>query len=339
MVNRLDQPDSSTAEAVLRTLLYADVFNFPMTEAEIHHFLIGRAATRGEVRTALDDSPWLARRVERVNGYCAVRGRTATGTQRHDRDRVSSALWPVARRYGRIMAHLPFVRMVALTGALAVRNASHRHDDIDFLLVTVPGRVWIARAFAVALVRLARLWGVSLCPNYVLAETALLQSRQDLFVAHELAQMVPLAGFPIYRAMRAANGWSQAMLPNAWEPFYAEPDARPRGLGRLVQRIGEILLSGPLGDRLEAWEQRRKLRKFQGEWHKPGSAAELDGQRIKGHFNDYGYPALERYQARLECFELAVNGLPHPLAPSPLAERGETNDRKSPSLRAERDLG
>ncbi len=305
MLKDTDQPDSSTDEAILRTLLYADVFSFPMTEAEIHHFLIGHSATRGEIRAALDHSPWLAQRIERVNGYCAVQGRAGTTEHRHRRDTVSKTLWPVARRYGRIMAHLPFVRMVALTGALAMRNASDGGDDIDFLLVTVPGRVWMARAFAVAVVRLARLRGVGLCPNYVLADTALLQARQDLFIAHELAQMAPLAGFPIYRAMREANRWSDALLPNAHQPFYAEEDARPRGLGRLIQRIMELMLSGPIGDRLERWEQRRKLRKFQAESGKPGSSAELDAQRIKGHFNDYGYPALESYYARLEQHGLA----------------------------------
>jgi len=305
MVKYTDRPDSATDEAILRTVLYADVFSFPMTEAEIHQFLIGHSATRDEVRAALDHSPWLAERVERVNGYCAVRGRAETTEHRHRRDSVSRALWPVGRRYGRIMAHLPFVRMVALTGALAMRNASGSDDDIDFLLVTAPGRVWIARAFAVAVVRLARLLGVGLCPNYVLADTALLQSRQDLFIAHELAQMIPLAGFEVYRAMREANRWSDTLLPNAHQPFYAEEDVRPRGLGRLIQRVGEVMLSGPIGDKLEHWEQRRKMRKFQAETDKPGSSAELDEQRIKGHFNDYGYPALESYYARLEDYDLA----------------------------------
>ncbi len=298
-------PDSRAAEAIFRTLLYGDIFSFPMTEAELHHFLIGLSASRRDIRRALDQSAWLAARVERVNGYCAIRERSQTAAERHRRDAASRRLWPLARRYGVILAHLPFVRMVALTGALAMRNADDEQDDIDYLLVTVPGRVWLARAMAVLMVRLARLWGVNLCPNYVLAETALVQSRQDLFIAHELAQMVPLAGLSIYQAMRAANGWSSKMLPNARQPFYQEPDRRPRGLGRAVQWIGELLLSGPFGDALERWEQRRKLRKFSAEASKPGSAAQIDAERVKGHFNDYGYPALEDYRKRLARYALA----------------------------------
>lgn len=310
MTNRdTAQPDSRAAEAIFRTLLYGDIFSFPMTEAEVHHFLIGLSASRSDIRQALDQSVWLAARVERVNGYCAIRERTETAEERHRREAASEHLWPLARRYGVILAHLPFVRMIALTGALAVRNADDEQDDIDYLLVTTPGRVWLARALAVLVVRLARLWGVNLCPNYVLAKTALVQSRQDLFMAHELAQMVPLAGLSIYETMRAANGWSAAMLPNARQPFYQEPDRRPRGLGRAVQWIGELLLSGPLGDALERWEQRRKLRKFSAEASKPGSSAQIDAERVKGHFNDYGYPALDHYRERLARYAL-TEGFP-----------------------------
>src|SRR5687767_14654331 len=150
-------------DAILRTLLYADVFDYPLMLAEIHHYLI--AAPAGDkpapaaIEAALRSSPWLATRVTRVNGYVTLRDREAIGALRDERRRHSAQLWPHARRWGRRLGYLPFVRMVAVTGALAVDN-SPQGDDIDFLLVTVPGRVWLARALAVIVVRLARLRGV-----------------------------------------------------------------------------------------------------------------------------------------------------------------------------------
>lgn len=305
----IDPPDSPAAEAILRTLLYADVFNFPMTEAEIHHFLIGMAASRQEVCETFKGSPWLAERVERINGYCVVRGRAETAELRHERDAASQRLWPVARRYGIWLAHLPFVRMVALTGALSMRNAHGSRDDIDYLLVTKAGRVWTARALAVVIVRLARIIGVGLCPNYVLSEDALAEGRRDIFTAHELAQMIPLAGHDIYEAMREANGWSSKILPNATRPFYEEADHAPRGAGHLLQRMGEWLLGGPWGDALENWERRRKLHKFEAEARKAGASAVLDERHVKGHFNDYGYPTLDHYRTRLQDHALADDSL------------------------------
>jgi hypothetical protein len=304
------QPDSAYGDgtaleqAILRTLLYADVFGFPMNQAEIHHFLIECSASPDEVSQALRHSPWLLERIQQIEGYYVLRGRGDHIAQRQAREIASQALWPVARRYGVLLAHLPFVRMVALTGALAMHNANGLRDDIDYMIVTEPGRVWMARAFAILVVRIVRLLGVGLCPNYVLAETALVQSRQDLFIAHELAQMVPLTGIVIYERMRAANDWSAAMLPNAQGSFYAERDQGPRGLGHLLQRAAEWLLAGRHGDLLENWERRRKERKFNAEAHQPGASAEIDAQRIKGHFKDYGYPTLDQYRALLEEYNL-----------------------------------
>lgn len=299
-----DSPHSPVAEAILRTLLYADVFDFPMTELEIHHFLIGAKATREVVHAALAGSAWLAERISCTGPYYTLRGRVALAETRATRDRAAETLWRAARRYGTILAHLPFVRMVALTGSLAMRNVTGAHDDIDYLILTAPGRVWLTRALIILVVRLARLRGTELCPNYVLAETALVQDQRDLYMAHELAQMVPLAFHDRYRAMCEANAWAAPWLPNATSPYYAEPDRQPRGLGRAVQHIGELLLGGALGGALERWERHRKQRKFGAAHRASPGAAQIDDDRVKGHFQDHGQAILARYRERLTAYRL-----------------------------------
>jgi hypothetical protein len=64
------------------------------------------------------------------------------------------------------------------------------------------------------------------------------------------------------------------------------------------------LLGGRLGDRLENWEYRRKLRRFQSELQTPYSSAKLDDRHVKGHFNDHGHPVLRKYQERLYQYGL-----------------------------------
>ena len=283
--------------AILRTVLYADVFDFPLTVPEIHRYLIGGETTLAAVMTSLETSDWLAARLTRVNGYYAAAGRMEVETKRDSRSAAALRLWRAARFYGRVLAHLPFVRMVAVTGALAMDNA-HPADDIDYMLVTAQGRVWLARASAIVVVRLARLAGARLCPNYLLAETSLNLDRRDLFVAHELAQMVPLAGQELYASMIQANSWTGVFLPNAAPPPRRERDNAPRGVGKWAQRLAEWLLSGKLGDRLENWERRRKLAKFAPQLRQPGSAAALDATQVKGHFNDYGGVTLREYEQR-----------------------------------------
>jgi len=74
---------------------------------------------------------------------------------RKRRAEVAARLWPEAIRCGRSVGRVPFV-MVAVTGALAMDNVDEG-ADLDYLIVTEPGRVWLCRLLIVQLVRLHRL--------------------------------------------------------------------------------------------------------------------------------------------------------------------------------------
>jgi hypothetical protein len=306
-------PPSALEAAILRTVLYADVFNFPLTPAEAHHYLIGQRATLIEVQTVLDCSEWLKERLQPPHpstGYIALRGRESILTERERRHCASQTLFPRAERYGRWLARLPFVRMVALTGALAVGNAHDEDDDLDYLIVTRAGRVWLARAFTVVLVRVTRVWGVHLCPNYVLAETALAQESHDLYIAHEIAQMIPLSGHHLYAQLRALNTWTFQHLPNAHRPYLALRGGEVQGAWKLMQRLLEALLSGKIGGGLEVWEHDRKRQKFAPQLQTPHAHARIDAQHVKGHFNDYGYPTLRKYHEKLIEYGLSSHESP-----------------------------
>ncbi|MBZ0281217.1 MAG: hypothetical protein K8L97_10785 [Anaerolineae bacterium] len=291
--------------AILRTVLYADVFNFPMTAKEIHHFLIhDEPVSLESVCNTLATSTALKTVLNQVEGYVVYGERTDIIAVRQIRETASEHLWPVAMRYGRWLARLPFVRMVALTGALAMRNAAADDDDLDYILVTAPGRVWLARGFAIALVRLARVQGVEVCPNYVLAESALSQERHDIFMAHEVVQMVPLYGHRLYERFRAANLWVGEQLPNATDAFYKEIEQQTGWFWNGLKWMAESILGGQLGDWLENWEYRRKLQRFAQDMQKPHSSAKLDDSHVKGHFDDHGHPVLQKYYTRLREYGL-----------------------------------
>lgn len=282
--------------ALFRTLIYADLFEYALAAEEVWRYLIQEESTLTETRAMLDSAVQTGAILQQAGLY-ALGNRSELFGLRVERARFSSELWPRARRWGHVLAALPFVRMVAVTGALAMHNAQSATDDVDYLIVTVPGRVWLARALCVGVVRLARRFGVELCPNYVLSVTALAQSPRNLYIAHELAQMVPLSGFGLYQEMQAANRWVGSFLPN--HPFnQSAPPKHPERPTRL-QRAGEFLLPPFIATPLENWEQRRKQGKFQqAAAHSP--AAQLDRDRVKGHFNDHGAWVLAEYETRLE---------------------------------------
>ncbi len=309
-MNLKEAPVERLEAAILRTLLYADVFSFPMTADEIHHFLIhDTPVSREQVVCALQSSEQLADLLETAHGYYVCAGRADMIAVRIAREQASERLMPQAIACGAWLARLPFVRMVALTGALAMRNASAEDDDLDYLLVTTPRRVWLARAFSILLVRLARRRGVEICPNYVLADTALAQDQHDLFIAHEVTQITPVAGQDLYERLRAANPWVSSYLPNSGTPFYEVDEPTLSPFWRALQRALEIALGGWFGDRLERWEQQRKLRRFAADLQTPHSAARLDDEHVKGHFQDHGHRVLREYQQRLDAYGLAEAAL------------------------------
>lgn len=291
--------------AILRTILYADVFDFPLTVAEIHHFLIHDCSvSRDDIERTLLTSPELARVLCLGSGFISSAERPELRVLRADRERATEELWPAALRYGRWLSRLPFVRMVALTGALAMRNA-RAGDDLDYLIVTKRGRVWLGRLFAVILVRWVRRSGYVICPNYVVAEDALSQSKQDLFIAHEVAQMVPLYGRALYGQMRHENDWSHDFLPNAVAAFYHEEEVRPGRFWLMLKQLIEGVLSGWVGDWLEGWEHRRKVQRFRREKRSESTEARLDHSQVKGHFDDFGRKVLNKYYGRLQRFSLS----------------------------------
>src|SRR5262249_17206962 len=151
------------ADAVRATVAYADVFDFPLTDDEIHRDLIGMPAAAQETRAAT--AALIAEGlVGRASGFVCLPDRGDLADERCRRAEHARRLWPRAQRVGRILGTFPFVRLVAVTGSLAADNPDPR-ADLDYLIVAAPGRLWLARAMAVGLVRLARELEISICPN------------------------------------------------------------------------------------------------------------------------------------------------------------------------------
>lgn len=242
--------------AILETLAYSDIFEYPLHLKELHRYLPMNADIE-QLSSALTSLHGL---VGMQDDFYFLAGREAIVEIRKQREARSRNLLPHALNYGRILGSLPFVRMVALTGSLAVMNIS-KDADFDYMLVTAPDRVWTARAFALLLNRFTRLFGHTLCPNLIVSENALAWSTHDLYSARELCQMIPITGMDVYQRLMGANEWTKEFLPNA----FLECDGLPshmREQAPALQNFLELPLRGKLGDRIERWEMNRKIARF-----------------------------------------------------------------------------
>jgi hypothetical protein len=283
---------------VLRTVAYSDVFDHPLTAEEIWRTL-PVAASLDDTREALGREV-AAARLGRTAAYYCLSGREALAATRERRRTSSAKLLRRAKFWGRVLAAMPYVRMVAVTGSLAVESAE-AGEDVDYFIVTTPRRVWTARAFVTAVVYAARPTGVELCPNFVLAADSLALPEEDAYVARELAQMLPIAGTDVAQTMLDANAWWRGFLPNARPAADAvEPSSSPLAF---VRPVLEVLLGGRAGDRLEASLLRSKggaLRRAAGD----NPEARFDEAMCKGHVDSHRRRIAEALARRLAVLGL-----------------------------------
>jgi hypothetical protein len=281
-------------QAILDTVAYADIFQYPMTQAEVHFYLTGVKASPTEVYASLDYIRSRLGLLDFRDGYYTLPGRIGLVTMRQERRQTAARMWPEAIHYGRLISRLPFVRMVAVTGSLSMDNVDPQ-ADLDYFIVTRQGRLWLTRAMVILLVRWAAIRGTVLCPNYFLSENSLALEDRNLFTAHELVQMIPISGLSIYARMRLLNSWVIKYLPNARNTWQTgeNPDLKQS----FLQRTGEFILQAPIFNRLEKWEMDRKIRKFTKIFDDHPEAV-FDRDRCKGHFDDHENQVLEAFLER-----------------------------------------
>lgn len=292
-----DAPTKNLPGSILYTLSYADVFDYPLTAQEVYRYLINQRASIEVVSQALGEMVE-SHSIASVDEYFTLPNRESIVEIRKRRAATASRLWKKAVRYGRIVASLPFVRMVAVTGSLAMNNTDEGRD-MDYLLVTAPNHLWTCRALTLLIARFAKLEGVSICPNYLLTTNALELEEHSLYAAHELAQMIPLSGMEIYEEIRRLNEWMDEYLPNADSCVIANPAGAKQSLRAGIQSIFEFIFDLPPMRLLERWEMNRKIKKLTRE-QSSSSESRFSKDVCKGHVDSHGEKTEEALKDRLE---------------------------------------
>ncbi len=281
-------------EAIIQTLAYSDVFDYPLRIEELHRYLPVQVSLE-ELRLALSGG---VECVSSHEGFYFLEGREGLTSVRRQREAISRRALRRALQFGRALGSLPFIRMVALTGSLAVLN-SDWSGDLDYMLVTANGRVWTARGFAVLFGHLTSRIGYTLCPNLIVSERTLKWPDEDIYSAREICQMIPITGNDVYQRLRRENDWTDCFLPNA-SGMPESGNLRAVGASA-IQSLMELPLRGSLSNRLEKWEMDRKIRRLTRQ-EGFGVETRFSADICQGNFLHHGAQtrrALEQRLARL----------------------------------------
>lgn len=265
------------ARGTLAAIVYADTQDFPLSAEEAWRWWQARstdrsaessAPSRAGVMAALEQLQ-TAGQVGQTAGFWYLAGRAELVAVRLERWAFSQRKWRRARRAAGALARLPFVRLVAVCNTLALSNAKPE-SDIDMLVVTTPGRLWLTRLLVTIALAVRGLWrhGTKIadrvCLSFFVSEAALdfrplLLQPRDPYFAHWVDQLVPLFDRgSVLERLRAANAWVREYLPNAFTTLDSRPPTsttQPRWWeGRLRGHPGDAL------ERFARWLQRSKMR-------------------------------------------------------------------------------
>ena len=212
----------SSQNLIIKTLLYSDIFDFPLLEKEIWNYLISqeRVPKNHFVRKIKKINSVVFRK----NGYLFMLDRKGIVQTRLKRIKESTIKLEIARKIIRKLFIVPTVLFVGISGNLSMLN-SEKKDDIDLFVIVRKNRIWITRLLLVGILKLMgkyrkrRQKDVSnkFCLNMLIDETSLKLSSnfQNLYTAHEVSQLMPIRQRGgIYNKFIASNSWIVNFLPN-----------------------------------------------------------------------------------------------------------------------------
>ena len=244
--------------AVLCTLLYFDIFRYPLTAREILNFCEIPDLSYDEVcrtLTALEQKHI----VFPIGKYYSLWNSEDDVARRRIGNELAAKRMKTARFFSRIISSFPFVRSVMLSGSLS-KNYMDEKSDIDYFIVTAPGRVWLTRGL-LALFKRVFLFNShrNFCTNYLIASDALEISEKNIYTAVETVTLIPVYGKEVWRKFVETNIWALSFLPNysnGTVSFISESEP-------WFKKFLETCLSGHWADWLDNYFMRWAMKRWQ----------------------------------------------------------------------------
>ena len=257
--------------AIIKTLLYFDIFNYPLKSEEIFYFAGAKALHVGEIHGALEHL------VGENLIYCfgeffSTQNKIENVERRRSGNAVAESIMPKAYQRALLIGKFPFVRSVMASGSLS-KGYMDSKSDLDFFIVTAPGRLYIARMLLVLYKRIfLHNSSKEFCVNYFISSDQLEIEEKNQFTATELATVIPMFGQHLYKKMLETNTWLYNFFPN----YLPRPSTPLQETSGLLKTLAEKLMNGALGQRLDEWCMRVTQKRWEKLYRKQYSDPDFD---------------------------------------------------------------
>ncbi|HEY9488825.1 MAG TPA: nucleotidyltransferase domain-containing protein [Chryseosolibacter sp.] len=300
---RATKNHTNLGEQVLMTLMYFDIFSYPLKAAEVFNFLRINSASVREVTECLHV---LAQKqaVFRFGDLYSLHPENKDIIRRLKGNAEAAKCLKVAEKQARFIARFPYVESVMVSGSLS-KGYMDETSDLDFFIITSANRLWIARTLLVLYKRIFLFNSHKrFCVNYFIDCEHLEIEEKNLFTATELVTLIPLYNSGSHRALMKANAWVLDFFPNYNLGQPPKNEIIHRGV---IKGFLELIFS-PLShwlDRLFMQMTMKRWNKMYGEKYVKEDfdiAFKTRRHVSKNHPRYYQKKILERYQVKLYEF-------------------------------------
>ncbi|HTH54902.1 MAG TPA: hypothetical protein VL728_02575 [Cyclobacteriaceae bacterium] len=288
-------------KALVRAILYFDIFNYPITADEARAF--APSSIKGRSDHLLDNlvSQGI---LFKLDEFYSVRNDPSMVTKRLEGNRLAERRMQTARKYSRLIASFPFVRAVMLSGSIS-KNFMVKDSDIDYFIVTEKKRLWIARTMLTVFRRVFLLNSLrNFCVNYFIDTDHLEIPDHNIFTATELATLRSMYGASVIREFRNQNQWVSRSLPQV--AFDANSiNERNFYLKRFVEGLALFVPMDGLNTWLMNISRARWKRKYQTQYEETDFEIAFRCQEgvSKCHPRFFQKRALDLLENKIRAFE------------------------------------
>lgn len=210
-------------KSILKTVIYFDIFNCPLTCFEIWEYLIDYKCKLQEVIFCLSGSENIKRYTETSSGFFYLKGKKEIIKFRKINRLNSQYKIKLAIKKASFIRYVPFVRCVCLSGSIPHFN-SQKNSDIDLFIIIKDEYIWFSRFFITLFSHIFRVRRHGkkiknrLCLNFYLSDEHL--NLEDLCYENELwfffwfTQIFPIIGKTNYSKFLQFNQWALKRIPN-----------------------------------------------------------------------------------------------------------------------------
>jgi len=213
MVQAQEHTYTKSQIEIIRAVLYFEIFDYPLRKRELYeNSAITMTEKEFDVELAILLSMGTLNSSEDF-----ILSKTACEASINKRLKGNAAageIMPLAYAYSKKIASFPFVEGICLSGGLS-KNYYDEKGDIDFFIITKPGRLWICRTLLILKYKLLpqhkkKYW----CVNYFIASDNLMIPDKNVFTGTELAYLIPTVNYPVYQDILQKNAWYKKGFPN-----------------------------------------------------------------------------------------------------------------------------